>query len=149
MRNILKHWIEFQQKKPVLFGFLVLSFIAYGFWIASQSEIEAFPEFTNVQVQVITQHPGKASEEVERQITTPLEVATTGIPGLINQRSISMFGLSVITLTFDDNVKARQARLDVSQRLGDADLPEGVKPTLSPDTTPVGEVYRYVLKGNF
>ncbi|MBV9079835.1 MAG: efflux RND transporter permease subunit, partial [Elusimicrobia bacterium] len=100
------------------------------------------------QVQVITQYPGKAAEEIERQITVPLEVATVGTPGLINQRSISLFGLSVITLTFDDNVALRQARLDVSQRLADADIPEGVKPGLSPESTPTGEIFRYTLKGD-
>lgn len=147
MRKILDKWIQFQRSQPVLFWFLFVFFISYGAWIALQSEIEAFPEFTNVQVQVITQYPGKAAEEVERQITQPLEVATNGLPGLINQRSISIFGLSVITLTFDDNVKSKEARLDVSQRLNDADLPDGVKPSLSPDTTPVGEVYRYSLTG--
>ena len=143
----LEKWIHFQKKQPVLFGFMLLLFLGYGGTIASQSEIEAFPEFTNIQVQVITQFPGKASEEVERQVTVPLEVATTGVPGLINQRSISLFGLSVITLTFDDNVIGKQARLDVTQRLGDADLPEGVKPSLSPDSTPVGEIFRYTLIG--
>jgi cobalt-zinc-cadmium resistance protein CzcA len=71
-----------------------------------------------------------------------------GLPGLVNQRSISIFGLSVVTLTFDDNVKSRQARVDVAQRFSDLDLPEGVKPGLSPDSTPIGEVYRYTLNGN-
>ena len=147
LQAVLRKWMRFQTTKPVLFSFLFISFLAYGIYIASRSEIEAFPEFTNVQVQVITQYSGKAAEEVERQITVPLEVATTGVPGLINQRSISMFGLSVITLTFDDSIKSKEARLDVSQRLSDADLPEGVKPSLSADSTPVGEIYRYTLVG--
>ena len=148
MRKILEPWIRFQRNQPVLFWFLFVLFISYGVWIAAQSEIEAFPEFTNVQVQVITQYPGKAAEEVERQVTQPLEVATNGLPGLINQRSISIFGLSVITLTFDDNVKSKDARLDLSQHLGDASLPDGVKPGLSADSTPVGEIYRYTLTGS-
>ncbi|HWU42738.1 MAG TPA: efflux RND transporter permease subunit, partial [Bdellovibrio sp.] len=148
MRKVLETWIGFQRNQPVLFWFLFVLFISYGTWIAMQSEIEAFPEFTNVQVQVITQYPGKASEEVERQVTQPLEVATNGLPGLINQRSISIFGLSVITLTFDDNVKSKDARLDLSQHLGDANLPDGVKPGLSSDSTPVGEIFRYTLTGS-
>ncbi|MGE5084879.1 MAG: efflux RND transporter permease subunit [Bacillota bacterium] len=147
MLKILNRWIQFQRNQPVMFWFLFLLFLGYGIAIAMSSEIEAFPEFTNVQVQVITQFPGKAAEEVERQITQPLEVAVNGLPGLINQRSISIFGLSVITLTFDDNVKSKDARLDVSQRLGDADLPDGVKPSISPDTTPVGEIFRYTVTG--
>ncbi len=148
MRKILDKWLQIQRNQPVLFWFLFVFFISYAVWIAVHSEIEAFPEFTNVQVQVITLYPGKAAEEVERQVTQPLEVATNGLPGLINQRSISIFGLSVITLTFDDDVKSKDARLDVSQHLSEADLPDGVKPTLSSDSTPVGEIYRYTLTGS-
>ena len=139
---------RFSRGKPILFSFFFVLFLAWGVHIALEGEIEAFPEFTNVQVQIITQYAGKASEEVERQVTVPLEVATNGVPGLINQRSMSLFGLSIITLTFDDSVESRQARIDVVQKLGDADLPDGVKPGLSPDSTPVGEIYRYTLKGD-
>lgn len=148
MKGFLVAWTHFQRRQPVVFGFFSLLFLGYAVSVASQSEIEAFPEFTNVQVQVITQYAGKAAEEVERQITVPLEVATTGLPGLINQRSISIFGLSVVTLTFDDTKRGKEARLDVSQRLSDVELPEGSKPSLSPDSTPVGEIYRYTIKGD-
>ena len=148
MRAILARWNAFQQGKPVLFSFLLGLFLIYAVAMVTRSQIQAFPEFTNVQVQVITQFAGKAAEEVERLVTVPVEVSTNGLPGLINQRSISIFGLSVVTLTFDDAVVARQARIDVNQRLSDAELPDGVKPDLSPDTTPVGEIFRYVLKGD-
>lgn len=148
MKRLVRAWLGFQNNQPILFYFLLACLIGWGVFIALQSEIQAFPELTNVQVQVITQFPGKAAEEVERQLTIPVEVATNGLPGLINQRSISIFGLSVVTLTFDDNVQSKQARIDVSQRLMDVDLPEGVKPDLSPDTTPVGEIYRYTLVGS-
>jgi len=135
------------KKFPLFLGLLLVIFGA-GSYITLNSEIEAFPDVTNVQVQVITQFPGKATEEIERQITIPLEAATNGLPGLINQRSISMFGLSVITLTFDDNVQSKQARLDVNMRLGDVNLPEGADVGLSPDSTPVGEIYRFVIEGD-
>lgn len=148
MVSILSGWTQFQSRKPWLFGFILIFFLGYGAWIVSNSEVEAFPEFTNVQVQIITQFSGKASEEVERQVTIPIEVATTGVPGLINQRSISIFGLSVVTLTFDDQIQSRQARIDVAQRLTDANLPDGIKSTLSPDSTPVGEIFRYTVKGS-
>lgn len=147
MRSFLNAWLAILDRSPLLVAYMLVLFVGAAAYLAKESEIEAFPEFTNVQVQVITQYPGKAAEEVERKVTIPLEVATTGLPGLIGQRSISTFGLSSITLTFDDDVKARQARIDVDQRLADAELPDGVKPDLSPDTTPVGEIYRYVLKG--
>ena len=139
----------FSKIKKSLFISLLCIVVGYGYvYVAVNSRVEAFPDLTNVQVQVITQYPGKAAEEIERQITVPLEVATIGTPGLINQRSISLFGLSVITLTFDDNVALRQARIDVSQRFEDADLPEGVKPALSAESTPTGEIFRYTLKGD-
>lgn len=148
MKALVSWWIKFQRGQPALFWLALCAFLGFSLLMASRSEIEAFPEFTNVQVQVITIYNGKAAEEVERQVTVPLEVATNGIAGLINQRSISTFGLSVITLTFDDGIESRQARLDVSQRLTDADLPDGVKPGLSPDSTPVGEIFRYTLQGD-
>ena len=135
-------------KKFPLYLAILLGAFSYGGYIAFNSEIEAFPDVTNVQVQVITQYPGKASEEVERQVTIPIETVTNGLPGLINQRSISMFGLSVITLTFDDNVQSKQARLDVNMRLSDVGLPDSAQVALSPDSTPVGEIYRYVIQGN-
>lgn len=131
-----------------LYVAILLTIFGYGGYVALNSEVEAFPDVTNVQVQVITQYPGKASEEVERQITIPIETATNGLPGLINQRSISMFGLSVITLTFDDNVQSKQARLDVNMRLSDVELPQSAEVGLSPDSTPVGEIYRYVIEGD-
>jgi cobalt-zinc-cadmium resistance protein CzcA len=135
------------QRFPLYLALLLAAF-GYGAFIAYDSEVEAFPDVTNVQVQVITQYPGKAAEEVERQVTIPLETVTNGLPGLLNQRSISMFGLSVITLTFDDNVQSKQARLDVNMRLSDVDLPSSAEVGLSPDSTPVGEIYRFVIQGN-
>jgi len=148
VQRYLEKWISFQQHRKVLFYAILTTILAFGVSVAVKSEIQAFPELTNVQVQVITQFPGKAAEEVERQITVPLEVATNGISGLINQRSVSLFGLSVITLTFDDSIQLKQARLNVFQRLSDVDLPEGVKPGLSPESTPLGEIFRYTLRGD-
>src|SRR5580698_4981901 len=147
MKKFLRLWLDFQERQKVLFYALLIGIIFAAATIAWHSEIEAFPELTNVQVQVITLYPGKAAEEVERQITVPIEVATNGIEGLINQRSVSLFGLSVITLTFNDDVSLRDARLAVSQRLGDVNLPPGVQPGLSPESTPVGEIFRYTLSG--
>ncbi len=148
MKNFLTKWLDFIDHKFVLYLTLIFATLGYGAYVALTSEVEAFPDVTNVQVQVITQYPGKASEEVERQVTIPIEMVTNGLPGLINRRSISMFGLSVITLTFDDNVQSKQARLDVNMRLSDLDLPDAAEVGLSPDSTPVGEIYRYVMEGD-
>lgn len=148
MEKLLKLSIYLINERFPLYLALLLAAFGYGAYVAYNSEVEAFPDVTNVQVQVITQYPGKAAEEVERQVTIPLETVTNGLPGLLNQRSISMFGLSVITLTFDDNVQSKQARLDVNMRLSDVDLPTSAEVGLSPDSTPVGEIYRFVIQGN-
>lgn len=107
--------------------------------------IEAFPDVTNAQVTVITQMPGYAAEEIERQVTVPLERTLNGTPGMTLLRSESLFGLSLVTLIFDDKVDAFSARLVVSQRLGQAALPPDVTPTLAPDATPLGEIYLFRL----
>lgn len=148
MNKLLLRWFQFQKESLVLFLFLVLCVSGYGVYIAFNSEIMAFPEFTNVQVQIQTLYPGKAAEEVERLVTIPLEINTRSIPGLINSRSISEFGLSVITLTFDDDVPSWKARTDTNIYMANATLPSGISPGLSADSTPLGEIYRYTLEGD-
>ncbi|QWP77057.1 efflux RND transporter permease subunit [Lysobacter sp. K5869] len=110
-----------------------------------QTPIEAYPDVTNVQVQVITQMPGYAAEEIERQVTVPLERALNGTPGMTLLRSESLFGLSLVTLIFDDDVDAFSTRMLVSQRMAQADLPQGVVPDLAPEATPLGKIYRFRL----
>src|SRR5262249_17724038 len=86
--------------------------------------------------------------EVEKQITVPLERVLNGTPGMIQMRSESLFGLSLIYQTFDDDVDAFKARAMVAERVGDADLPDGIKPVLGPEDTPLGEVYQYRLSSD-
>ncbi|HSR98493.1 MAG TPA: CusA/CzcA family heavy metal efflux RND transporter, partial [Kofleriaceae bacterium] len=109
--------------------------------------IEAFPDVTNYQVNVITKAPGLAPEEVEKQITLPLERALNGTPGMISMRSESLFGLSLIYQTFDDDVDAFKARALVTERVTAAasDLPPGASAELAPEYTPLGEIYQYRL----
>ena len=109
--------------------------------------VEAFPDPTDTQVQVITLFPGQPTEEVERRVSIPLERALNGTPGLFRLRSISLFGLSFVTLTFRDGVDLYLARQQTLERLGQAELPEGIQPSLGPLATPIGEVYRYTLDG--
>src|SRR6266516_285445 len=109
--------------------------------------VEAFPDPTDTQVNVITLFPGQPSEEDERQIGIPLERALNGTPGLGRLRNLSMFGLSYLTLTFTDGVDGLFARQQVLERLRGVDLPDGVTPELGPFATPIGEVYRYTLTG--
>ncbi|MFO0756994.1 MAG: CusA/CzcA family heavy metal efflux RND transporter [Byssovorax sp.] len=126
---------------------LAITLGAWGYYAYAHLTVEAFPDPTDTQVQVITLFPGQPTEEVERRVSLPLERALNGAPGLFRLRSISIFGLSFVTLTFDDTIEPLRARQQVMERLAEAELPEGIKPGLGPMATPIGEVYRYTLDG--
>jgi heavy metal efflux system protein len=131
-----------------LFAFVLATLLgAFGYYAFKNLTIEAFPDPTDTQVQVITLFPGQPTEEVERRVSLPLERALNGTPGLARLRSISLFGLSFVTLTFEDGVDALSVRQQTVERMADAELPDGVHPSLGPMATPIGEVYRYTLKG--
>jgi cobalt-zinc-cadmium resistance protein CzcA len=128
--------------------FILAVFLAAAGWISYKNlTIEAFPDPTDTQVQIITLYPGQPTEEVERRVSIPLERALNGVPGLFRLRSVSLFGLSMVTLTFDDGVDPLVARQQITERLPDANLPAGIEPDLGPLATPIGEVYRYTLDG--
>jgi cobalt-zinc-cadmium resistance protein CzcA len=131
-----------------LFSFVLAAVLAvWGGYAYKNLTIEAFPDPTDTQVQVITLFAGQPTEEVERRVSMPIERELNGTPGLVRLRSISLFGLSMVTLTFGDGVDPLVARQQVNERLAGADLPEGVHPELGPLATPIGEVYRYTLEG--
>jgi len=132
------------QRLMILGGALVI--LIWGLFALRELPIQAFPDVQDVQVQVITQLPGQAPPEVERMVTLPIEREMNGIPGLTQARSISMMGLSVITMTFADGVEDHFARQQVIEKLSNASLPPGIQPDLAPLTTGVGEIYRYVVK---
>ena len=125
------------------FLFAIFGVITFG-----KLKIEAFPDVTNVQVMVITLYPGQAAEEIEKQVTIPVERALTGTPRVLIQRSITSFGLSQVILTFEDDVDIYWARQQVAERLSDAEVPEGITPHLGPNDTPVGQVYQYTLESD-
>ena len=127
---------------------LTATFIAAGLWAFRELPVEAFPDVTDTQVQVITLYPGHAPEEVERQVTLPIEKELNGTPQLSTLRSISIYGLSVVTVTFDDGTDNFFARSQVTERLRQVEVPDGVTPTLGPLYTPIGEIYRYVLEAD-
>jgi cobalt-zinc-cadmium resistance protein CzcA len=108
--------------------------------------VEAYPDVTNVQVQIITLFPGHAAEEVEQLVTIPVENQMNGIPQRASLRSISLFGLSVVTIVFEDDADSVYVRNQAFERLQAVSFPPGAQPSLSPDSTPVGEIYRYTLK---
>ncbi|HEX3762822.1 MAG TPA: CusA/CzcA family heavy metal efflux RND transporter [Kofleriaceae bacterium] len=125
-----------------------IAVIAFGYTAYKDLTIEAFPDPTDTSVQVITIYPGQPAEEVERRISIPLERALNGVPGTIHQRSISLFGLSIVTLTFEDSVDVLQARQQIVERMSDANLPPEANSGLGPLATPIGEVYRYTLESH-
>jgi cobalt-zinc-cadmium resistance protein CzcA len=144
----IRRIVSFALHQPLFVVLGMLLFVGGGIAAFKQLPIEAFPDVTDTQVNVITLFPGRAAEEVERQVTIPLEVALAGIPNSVRLFSHTQFGLSFIILTFNDRADPYFARQQVLERLREADLPEGITPELAPLTTPIGEVYRYTLQGD-
>ncbi len=107
--------------------------------------MEAYPDVANNYVQVITQWPGRAAEEVEQQVTIPLEIVMNGIPHLDHLRSVSIFGLSSLSLIFDDQSQNDWNRQKVLERLTQVTLPAGLQPQIGSDYSPVGQIYWYTL----
>ena len=124
-----------------------LTLVGVGLWAFAQLKIEAYPDISDTQVVVITQYDGRAAEEVEQQVTVPIERALNSAPNVIARRSRTIFGLSVVELTFDYGTNDYFARQVVLEKLRDANLPDGVTPGLGPLSTPIGELYRYTLSG--
>jgi heavy metal efflux system protein len=136
-----------RRRKLVWLIAILMAVFGYASWKAL--EIEAYPDIADVTSQVITQFPGHAAEEVEEQVTIPLERELNGIPGLEVMRSHSTFGLSLITLVFQDGVDDYWARQRITERINGVQLPPGANPGLDPLTSPIGEIYRYTIESNF
>ena len=139
--------VQFALKQKVISLALAAILLAWGAFSYTQLPIEAYPDVMNTQVQVITQWPGHAAEEVEKLITVPLETSLNGVPHVSSLRSRSLFGLSVVYLVFDDGVDDYFARQQTMERVAAADLPPGLQPALSPLASATGEIYRYTLTG--
>jgi cobalt-zinc-cadmium resistance protein CzcA len=131
--------------RPIVLALTVLFTIA-GINALQHLPVEAYPDVTNVSVQVITLFPGHAAEEVERLVTIPIENQMNGIPKRTSIRSISLFGLSQVTITFEDDANVDFVRNQAAQILGGVTLPPGAQASLSPNATPIGEIYRYTLR---
>jgi cobalt-zinc-cadmium resistance protein CzcA len=136
--NVLRH-------RAVVIA-LMCVFIFCGALAFHDIPVEAYPDVTNVTIQVFTLYPGHAAEEVERTVTIPIENVMNGIPKRVSMRSISEFGLSQITIVFEDDANNAYVRNVANQLLGTVTLPQGAQPALSPDATPIGEVYRFTMR---
>jgi cobalt-zinc-cadmium resistance protein CzcA len=133
-------------RQPWLVALLTLILIGTGVWSLQRLPVDAYPDLSPPMVELITQWPGHTSEEVERLITVPSEIEMNGLPGATVTRSISLYGLSDLVITYKDGTDRNAARQEVFNRLGDLSLPDGVKPSVSPLTSPSGLIYRYVLQ---
>ncbi len=144
----MKRIIAFALHQPLFVILGLVLFVGGGLIAFKNLPVEAFPDVSDTQVTVISLYPGRAAEEVEKQVTIPVEVALSGIPNAIRIFSHTQFGLSYIVITFSDAATDYFARAQVIERLRDADLPEGVKPQLGAMSSAIGEVYRYRLRAD-
>ena len=141
--------IKLSIKNKFISATIAILLILTGIYCLKTLDIEAYPDFTNPIVQVITQMPGKSAEEVERLATIPLEKNLNGIPNEQKLYSSSLFGLSVIKVVFTDGLPSSLIRQQVLERIYQTELPDGVKPVLGPDASAIGEIYRYTIESDY
>ncbi|MBL7697859.1 MAG: CusA/CzcA family heavy metal efflux RND transporter [Chitinophagaceae bacterium] len=145
---MLNKIIYFSIKNKLVIGILTVGLIIWGIWSANKLPIDALPDITDNQVQIITRTPTLATQEVEQFVTYPIEKAMANLPDIMQMRSFSRFGLSVITIVFNDNVNIYFARQLISEKLklAEKEIPERMgRPELAPVTTGLGEIYQYVI----
>src|SRR6202795_4142937 len=138
--------VEFALKNRFMVLALAVLLLVWGAISFHNLPVEAYPDVANNYVQVITQWPGRAAEEVEQQVTIPIEVQMNGLPQLVSLRSWWLAGLSSINLTFDDGSNNDLNRQKVLEKLSQVNLPNGLQPTLGSDYSPVGQIYFFTLK---
>jgi len=148
MNRFIKNILSFALRNR-FFVFFVTALLAVAGYISFKTiSIDAFPDVTNTSVTIISQWPGRSAEEVEKFVTRPLEIAMNPTEKKTSIRSSSLFGLSVVKVTFDDDVDYPFARLQINNHLADANLPDGVNPSVEPPYGPTGEIYRFTLTSN-
>ena len=144
----MKKLIHYALSQPLFIVLGTVLFALAGTMAFKNLSVEAFPDVTDTQVTVIALYPGRAAEEVEKQVTLPIEVALAGLPNSIRVFSHTQFGLSFTVVTYNDNADVNIARQQVNERLRGVDLPPGVEANIAPNATPVGEIMRYRLRGD-
>jgi cobalt-zinc-cadmium resistance protein CzcA len=144
--SIMNRIVASSLRQPLLVILMTLVLIGAGSYSLNRLPVDAYPDLSPPMVEVITQWPGRAAEEVERLITVPVEREMNGIPRVDTIRSISLYGLSDVILTFQDSTDNYFARQQVYNRMGDLSLPSDVKPSVAPMSAPSGLIYRYVLQ---
>ena len=144
---MIRRIVAFALYQPLFIVLGLILFVGAGLWAFNNLPVEAFPDVTDTQATVIALYPGRAAEEVEKQVTIPLEVGLSGLPGAVRMFSHTQFGLSFVIITFNDTVNGYFARQQAVERLREIDLPDGVQAQLAPFSTAIGEIYRYRVKG--
>ncbi|MBC7434720.1 MAG: efflux RND transporter permease subunit [Bdellovibrionales bacterium] len=144
----MKRLVHYALHQPLFIVLGTVLFALAGIIAFINLSVEAFPDVTDTQVTVIALYPGRAAEEVERQVTLPIEVALSGLPNSIRVFSHTQFGLSFTVVTYDDKADVLAVRAQVNERLRAVDLPAGVDANIAPNATPVGEIMRYRVRGD-
>ena len=144
--SLINRIVAFALQQRMLMVLLALGLAAAGVWSYNILPMDAYPNLSPPMVDIVTQWPGHSAEEVERLITVPVELGMNAIPGMVTKRSVSLYGLSDVTLGFADGTDPYFARQRVRNRLPDVELPDGVSSSMSPMSPPSGLVYRYVLQ---
>src|SRR5271165_5262263 len=143
---MIRGLVDFALNNRVLILAMALLLFIWGVISFRSLPVEAYPDVANNYVNIITQWPGRAAEEVEQQVTVPLEIVMNGIPHLTSLRSTSLFGLSSLTMVFDDESENDWNRSKVLERLSQVTLPPGLQPQMGTDWSPVGQIYFFTLK---
>ena len=140
--------VNFALTKPVFVVLGTVMFVLGGILAFKNLPIEAFPDVSDIQVNVVALYPGHAAEEVEKQVTIPIEVAMSGMPNTVRTFTHTQFGLSFMMITFNDKSSDKESRQLVFERLRGIDLPPGVEPDVEPLSTSIGEIFRFRLQGD-
>ncbi len=143
---MIRRLVDFALDNPLLIVALAVLLLIWGVVSFERLPIEAYPDVANNYVQIITQWPGRAAEEVEQQVTIPIEIVMNGLPHLEHLRSISIFGLSSVMLVFDDESENDWNRQKALERLSTVNLPQNLTPQIGTDYSPVGQIFWYTLK---
>src|SRR5512140_210477 len=147
---MLERLMAFSLRKRLVVGLAVLVMIGLGAYAVRTIPIDAFPDVTNIQVEVVSTAAGMSPLEIEQFVTYPLENSMRGLPGLVMMRSVTKYGLSVVTLVFRDDVDVYFARQQVHERVSEVErtLPDGVETAMGPIATAMGEIYQYTLESD-
>lgn len=148
MQKLVKAIVTFSLRNTTFVLFATLALLFGGIYALKQTPIEAFPDVTNTRTRIITQWPGRSAEEMEKLITLPISKVMNSIPHKSNIRSISLFGLSVVTVQFEDGVDDFYAQQYVSNKLSGVELPSGAEASIEPPSGATGEIFRYVIKSD-